>query len=166
MGGVVIAVGACGGEPEAARSAPPALAADTTPADLGALATGLPPAADDTPPADSVVTPVRTARSAGWRDAPPALVEVVEREPGALRFCYTEFGQKTAPRLAGAVALGVTVGAAGVEAVRVAASQWVGGAGGAVEQCLLERAPLAWRVAPGAVLAGRYVVELRFEPSS
>lgn len=118
-----------------------------------------------------VRTPVATApvrgRDVGLRgstfpDAPAPLVEAVQREQGATRFCYTEFGQKSDPTLRGNVAMVVTVSNAGVSDARVADSRWTGTAGRAVNRCLDEKAKQAWNVSRGSVRPGKYVVQLSF----
>jgi hypothetical protein len=139
--------------------------ADTMPMDLDSLVVDLPPVEPDTftPP------PVRRAETTPARpqypDAPPALLEAVRREQSFSRFCYEEFGQKEDPRLSGGVAMLVTIGPAGVTAVRVEHDTWTSGAGKNVNECLVERAPLAWKVTGGTVRPGQYVVQLGFRPS-
>lgn len=145
-----------------------AMATDTTPpADLSSLTSNIPAAAPDTfkrrvPKADGP-----SAASAGSiPDAPQAIMTAVERELAFQRFCYQEFGQKSDPSLAGNVAMVVTVGSGGITDATVANSRWTSKAAGqAVNRCLGEKAKLAWKVEPGAVKAGRYVVPLSFRGS-
>jgi hypothetical protein len=57
----------------------------------------------------------------------------------------------------------VTVGSSGITEARVADANWTSrAAGSAVNRCLNERAKLAWKLAPGAVRNGSYVVQLSF----
>jgi hypothetical protein len=94
---------------------------------------------------------------------PTPLLDAVEREQSATRFCYTEFGQKADPSLRGNVAMVVTIGSSGVTDAEVGDSKWTGAvAGRAVNRCLNQKAKQAWNVAPGAVKPGRYVVQLSF----
>ena len=103
------------------------------------------------------------AASAGsYPDAPSPLYDAVQREQSVTRFCYQEFGQKSDPSLRGNVAMVVTVGPGGVTAAKVGDSRWTGRAGTAVDRCLNERVRQAWKVAPGAVKPGTYVVQLSF----
>jgi hypothetical protein len=105
---------------------------------------------------------VGSASRSSFPDAPAPLVEAVQREQGATRFCYTEFGQKADPTLRGSVAMVVTVNGSGVSDARVGDSRWTGSAGRAVNRCLDEKAKLAWNVSPGAVKPGKYIVQLSF----
>jgi hypothetical protein len=139
--------------------------ADTSKAtDLSTIKTNLPKAAPDTfheqklkPSGD-----VGSAPRSSFADAPTPLVDAVEREQSATRFCYTEFGQKADPTLRGNVAMVVTIGSSGITDARVGDAKWSGGAGRAVNRCLDQKAKQAWNVAPGAVKPGRYVVQLSF----
>lgn len=142
---------------------------DSTSGDLSKVAANLPTVAPDTfrpktPPPSSKVGGggVGNASSTRFPDAPAPLVEAVQREQGATRFCYTEFGQKADPTLRGNVAMVVTIGRAGVSDAEVGDSRWTGSAGGAVNRCLNQKAKLAWNVSPGAVRPGKYVVQLSF----
>lgn len=151
---------ACPGE----RAKPPAktVALDTTPINLDSVRTAIPAAVPDTfklPTAE----PVRARPQIPA--APPALVEVVQREQSFTRFCYEEFGQKVDPALRGGVAMVVTVASAGITRARVADDSWSSRAGKAVNACLADKAPTAWRPPPGAVKPGEYVVQLTFRPS-
>jgi hypothetical protein len=142
---------------------------DTTSGDLSKIAANLPTVAPDTFRAR---TPAPNARVGGsgvgsvsrssFPDAPAPLVEAVQREQGATRFCYTEFGQKADPSLRGNVAMLVTIGRSGVSDASVADANWTGTAGRAVNRCLDQKAKLAWNVSPGAVKPGKYIVQLSF----
>src|SRR3954467_9812050 len=139
--------------------------ADTTPTDLGQIKANLPKAAPDTfheqklkPSGGSVGDGSRSS----FADAPTPLVDAVQREQSATRFCYTEFGQKADPTLRGNVAMVVTIANSGITDARVGDSKWSGSAGRAVNRCLDQKAKVAWNVAPGAVKPGRYVVQLAF----
>jgi hypothetical protein len=139
--------------------------ADTTPADLGKIKTNLPPAAPDTfhkQPLKPSGGGVGEGTQSKFADAPTPLVDAVQREQSATRFCYTEFGQKADPTLRGNVAMVVTIATTGVTDARVGDSKWSGTAGRAVNRCLDQKAKLAWNVAPGAVKPGHYVVQLAF----
>ena len=139
--------------------------ADTTPTDLGKIKTNLPTPAPDTFHEQKLKpSGVGDAGRSSFPNAPTPLVEAVEREQSATRFCYTEFGQKADPTLRGNVAMVVTIGSAGVTDARVGDAKWAGtaAAGRAVNRCLDQKAKQAWNVAPGAVKPGRYVVQLSF----
>lgn len=140
-------------------------AADTTPGDLSGVSTTLPPPAPDTfTPAPPRRNP--PASNAGAiPNAPPALMEVVQREQEVSRFCFQEYGQKSDPRLRGNVAMLVTVGQSGISDTRVADSNWSSSAGRSVNTCLSEKTKAAWRLTPGSVRPGRYVVQLSFSAS-
>jgi hypothetical protein len=56
----------------------------------------------------------------------------------------------------------VTMGNSGVSDAHVGDSKWTGPAGRPVDRCLDQKAKQAWKVAPGAVKPGRYVVQLSF----
>jgi hypothetical protein len=86
----------------------------------------------------------------------------VERSQTFSKFCYQEFGQKSDPSLTGGVAMVVTVDASGVADAKVANDSWSSGSGKAVNSCLNERARTAWKLSPGAVKSGKYVVQLAF----
>jgi len=146
-----------------ADSARAAIPVDTNPTDLSKVQTSLPPALPDT------FKGTVARRSAGdvvreppIPPAPPALMDAVSRERNFSRFCYQEFGQKVDPSLTGGVALVVTVGSAGISDVKVASDTWSSNAGTAVNRCLDERAGSAWKLASGAVPAGKYVVRMTF----
>ena len=94
--------------------------------------------------------------------APAALTEAVQREQSMTKFCYTEYGQKSDPTLRGNVAMVVTVGGEGITNATVGDARWSGSAGKAVNNCLNQKAKLAWKLAPGAVKSGKYVVQLSF----
>jgi hypothetical protein len=151
---------ACPGE----KKVPPAdtIKADTVATDLSQVTTALPPAAPDTFTPRKLPT-VPVARAASIPEAPPALVEAVEREQSFSKFCYTEFGKKADPSLIGNVAMIVTVGSGGITDATVGASNWSGGtAGKAVNKCLEEKAKQAWKLPAGAVKSGKYQVQLTF----
>jgi len=150
-----LALAACPAE----KPKPAPVAADTTPLDLGAVKTAIPPAAPDTfkPPPKPVRQDIPPA--------PPELVEAVSREQSFSKFCYQEFGQKADPSLQGGVAMVVTVEASGITDARVRADTWTSPAGKAVNNCLNQKAALAWKPEPGAVKPGRYIVQLAFRPN-
>src|SRR5262245_55229603 len=86
--------------------------ADTASTDLSTIKTNLPKAAPDTFHQQRLVPSARPGGAgvgAGSRTsfamAPTPLVDAVEREQSATRFCYTEFGQKADPSLRGNVAM-------------------------------------------------------------
>jgi hypothetical protein len=141
---------------------------DTAATDLSKIKTNLPTAAPDTfrqqklTPANARSGGVGASGHTSFADAPTPLVDAVEREQSATRFCYTEFGQKADPTLRGNVAMVVTIGGSGVTDATVGDSKWSGTAGRAVNRCLDQKAKQAWNVAPGAVKPGRYVVQLSF----
>ena len=89
-------------------------------------------------------------------------MEAVSRERTFSRFCYQEFGQKVDPTLTGGVALVVTVGSSGITDAKVASDTWSSDAGSGVNKCLDQRAESAWKLAKGAVPAGKYVVRMTF----
>ena len=141
------------------------LVTSDTSTDLSKIKTNLPKAAPDTfheqklkPSGDGVGSGSRSS----FADAPTPLVDAVQREQSATRFCYTEFGQKADPTLRGNVAMVVTIGNSGITDARVGDAKWSGNAGRAVNRCLDQKAKQAWNVAPGAVKPGRYVVQLSF----
>lgn len=156
----IVVLAACPGERAKPRAN--AVVEDTTPINLDSVRTAIPAAAPDTfkPP---VAEPVRARPQIP--PAPPALVEVVQREQSFTKFCYQEFGQKVDPALRGGVAMVVTVASAGITRARVADDSWSSKAGKAVNACLAEKAPTAWTPPPGAVKPGEYVVQLSFRPS-
>lgn len=141
---------------------------DTVQTDLSKVAANLPTVAPDTFRARNSRAGNVTGANVGnlsrssFPDAPAPLVDAVQREQGATRFCYTEFGQKADPSLRGSVAMLVTINNSGVSDARVGDSRWTGSAGNAVNRCLNQKAKLAWNVSPGAVRPGRYVVQLSF----
>jgi hypothetical protein len=149
----------------AADSARAAIPVDTTPMDLSKVQTSLPPSLPDT-----FKGPARNARRSAGEvvreppipPAPPALMDAVQREGSASRFCYQELGLKVDPSLKGGVALVVSVGSAGITNARVASDSWSSKAGSAVNRCLDEKAGSAWKLAAGAVPAGKYVVRMTF----
>jgi len=133
-------------------------APDTTPQDLSKVQTALPPAASDT-----FTPPKPAAAQPDYPPAPPALMESVEREQAFSKFCYEEFGQKADPTLRGGVAVVVTVSDNAVQDAKVANSRWSAKAAGEqVNQCLNEKARLAWKLGDSTVKPGKYVVQLSF----
>lgn len=155
-----VALAACPGD----KPPPPqATQLDTTPVNLDSVQAAIPPAAPDTFKPIPKPQPRRVAQLPP--NAPPALMEVVSRQQSFTRFCYQEFGQKADPTLAGGVSVVVTVGSGGVTAASVAADSWTSAAGKAVNQCINERAAQAWKLEPGVVRSGRYLVPLRFAPA-
>ncbi len=160
--GAVSVLGAC--KADKPQPAVPTVAAppvDTTPTDLSAVQAALPPAAADTftPPKP----PRYDAPAIDYPPAPPALMTSVEREQAFSRFCYEEFGQKADPNLRGGVAMLVTVSDNSVQDAKVANSRWSAkSAGEQVNQCLDEKARLAWKLGDSRVKAGKYVVQLTF----
>jgi hypothetical protein len=151
---------------KAGDSARAAIPVDTMPADLSKVETSLPPTLPDTFKGASRTVARRSGgevvREPPIPPAPPALMEAVSRERSFSRFCYQEFGQKVDPALTGGVALVVTVGSAGITDANVASDSWSSNAGKAVNRCLDERAASAWKLASGAVPAGKYVVRMTF----
>ncbi|MFL5575599.1 MAG: hypothetical protein ACJ79S_06505 [Gemmatimonadaceae bacterium] len=152
------------GRADSVAVAPP-LVEDTTHQDLSSLPTSLPPVAPDTfkprrPPANR-----QSAPAPRYPDAPEALVAAVQRSQTFSRFCYQEFGQKSDPTLRGGVAMLVTVDPTGVSDARVADDNWTSSSGKAVNDCLNERAKLAWKLSPGEVKSGKYYVQLAFTGS-
>ncbi len=135
---------------------------DTPTTDLGQIQSNLPPAEPDTFTRRRLPTASRTVGGGSIPMAPAALMEAVQREQSFSRFCFTEFGQKSDPTLRGNVAMVVTVGASGITGATVGDDNWTGSAGRAVNNCLNQRAKSAWKLAPGAVRPGRYVVQLSF----
>jgi hypothetical protein len=135
----------------------------TTPTDLSTVKSNLPPVEPDTFK-KRVLTPSGGNRAtASVPAAPGPLMEAVQREQSFTRFCYTEFGQKSDPSLRGNVAMVVSVGASGITGARVGDSNWSGQtAGRAVNSCLNDKAKEAWKLSPGVVKPGSYVVQLSF----
>src|SRR5256885_13531914 len=73
---------------------------DTTPGDLSTVRTNLPKAAPDTFHQQRLRPTgagVGNAGRSSFADAPTPLVDAVQREQSATRFCFTEFGQKADP---------------------------------------------------------------------
>ncbi len=137
--------------------APPA---DTTPTDLSKVQTALPPAAPDT---FTRPKPQYDAPAPDYPPAPPALLASVQREQAFTRFCYEEFGQKADPSLRGGVAVLVTIADNSVADAKVANSRWSAKAPGEqVNQCLNEKARLAWKLGDATIKPGKYVVQLSF----
>jgi hypothetical protein len=148
-----------------------AMSGDTQPpADLSTLTSNIPEAAPDT---FRRRTQAEIAKANGYTggdaaatsripDAPPELMTAVQRELSFQRFCFQEFGQKADPSLAGNVAMVVRVGDSGISETRVGNSRWTSSSGQAVNTCLSQKAKQAWKVAPGVVKPGQYVVQLTF----
>ena len=159
----LLALAACPKDKKADVDTAAQVPLDTTPADLSAVTSAIPPADPDT---FKVIDPAKEKGASAPREtypeAPEALQAAVQREQSASRFCFQEFGQKADPQLRGAVNMIVTVGSGGITDAKVGASNWTGGAGRAVNSCLNERLSQAWKVAPGAVRPGKYKVTLQF----
>lgn len=170
----VLVLAAC---PRDKKEAPPvdtmlarAMTADTAlpPADLSQLSSNIPAAAPDTfrRKTDAELAKAAGVSSGGSTaripDAPAALLETVQREVSFQRFCYQEFGQKADPTLAGNVAMIVTVSSSGISGAEVGNSRWTSSSGRAVNTCLSQKARQAWKLEPGTVKPGRYVVQLSF----
>lgn len=159
---LLVLLAACPRDKKPQRAATAPAAQDTAPMNLDSLQSAIPPAEPDTfsaPKAHAVRARPRIP------PAPPALLEVVEREQSFSKFCYEEFGQKADPSLAGGVAMVVTVGSSGVTDARVQDDTWSSKAGKSVNECLDQKAANAWKTASGSVKPGRYVVQLSFRPS-
>lgn len=148
--------------PSDKKAAPSPLAQDTTPVDLSAVKTDMPAAAPDTfkPPVFA-----KPGVSVKIPNAPPELLEVVQREQAFSKFCYQEFGEKADPSLQGGVAMLVTVNGDGVSDAKVKADSWTSKAGKQVNGCLNEKATRAWKIPADAVKPGQYVVQLAFRPT-
>jgi hypothetical protein len=132
--------------------------------DLSNIQSNLPPAEPDTFKQRKLPTVSNNGGGASMSvpAAPAALTEAVQREQSMTKFCYTEYGQKADPTLRGNVAMVVTVGGEGITNATVGDARWSGSAGKAVNSCLNQKAKLAWKLAPGAVKSGKYVVQLSF----
>ena len=148
--------------PSDKKTAPPAVVQDTAPVDLSAVQTAMPAAAPDTfkPPVF-----LKPGVSMKIPNAPPELLEVVQREQAFSKFCYQEFGEKADPSLQGGVAMVVTVNGEGVSDAKVRADSWTSKAGKQVNGCLNEKATRAWKIPADAVKPGQYVVQLAFRPT-
>ena len=164
---LVFALGACPKDKPVART--DSIPVDTTPldtttpTDLSKIQSNLPAAEPDTFTKRKLTPSGGTGATASVPAAPGPLMEAVQREQSFTRFCYTEFGQKSDPTLRGNVAMVVSVGASGITAARVGDSNWSGAtAGRAVNSCLNDKAKLAWKLSPGVVKPGSYVVQLSF----
>ena len=181
---LVIVLAACPGDKKVARrdtlTQTQAAALDTAPpGDLSKVQANIPAAEPDTykvhrEPSPELVAEAKRAASrraassggGSYAEAPSPLMQAVQREQSFSKFCYQEFGQKADPSLAGNVAMVVTVGNNGITDARVGDSNWSSrGAGSAVNQCLNEKARQAWKLSPGEVRPGRYVVQLSFRGS-
>lgn len=175
---LLVALAACPKDKEprtAARDSIPTVASlDTVPQDLSSIQSNIPAAAPDTFRQRSAGEIARatggstggasrgSAGGGGLPEAPAPLLAAVQREQSFTRFCYQEFGQKHDPSLAGNVAMVVSIGDGGVTDTKVGNSSWTSGAGRAVNSCIADKAKAAWKVEPGAVRPGRYVVQLSF----
>lgn len=148
---------ACPGDKKTVATPPPAQ--DTVPMNLDSLESAIPPAVSD-----SFTPPPKRRPAERIPPAPPELVAAVQREQSFSKFCYQEFGQKADPTLQGGVAMVVTVDGSGVTGARVANDTWSSDAGGAVNDCLNEKAAGAWKRSAKGVRAGKYVVQLSFRP--
>lgn len=161
----LLALAACPKDKKETRDTVAAIPVDTTPTDLSQVTSNIPEAAPDTFRKRTPVAPPTSggSRTGSYPEAPSALLAAVQREVSFQRFCYQEFGQKADPSLAGRVAMVVDVGSGGVTGARIGDSNWTSrAAGNAVNSCLTEKAKQAWRVEPGAVRPGSYVVRLDF----
>ena len=146
----------------------PPIVADSDTTDLSTVTTNLPPAAPDTFKPVPIPKPPRNqpAAAPSYPQAPGALMAAVQRSATVSKFCYQEFGQKVDPALRGGVAMLVTVGeSGGITDARVANDNWSSRTGKAVNDCLNEKAKLAWKLTPGDVKAGKYYVQLAFTGS-
>ena len=138
--------------------------ADTASSDLSKVKTNLPTPAPDTFRQQKLrPSGVGPTTNSSFANAPTPLMDAVQREQSATRFCFTEFGQKADPSLRGNVAMVVTIGNGGITDARVGDAKWSSASvGRSVNRCLDQKAKQAWNVAPGAVKPGRYVVQLSF----
>jgi hypothetical protein len=158
---LVLAACPRGDKKVATRDSIPVDTASADTVDLSAVKPNIPEAAPDTFKRQKL-TATGTV-GASYEAAPSALMEAVQREQAFSRFCYQEYGQKADPSLAGGVAMVVTVGSQGITDAHVGNARWSSSAAGrAVNRCLNERAKQAWRVEPGVVKPGQYVVQLSF----
>ena len=164
---MMLMLAACPKDKPAARDTMPVDTThlDTSKAtDLSAIPSNLPPAEPDTFKQRKLTPPPSSGGGGGLSvpAAPAELTEAVQREQSMTKFCFTEFGQKSDPSLRGNVAMVVTVGAGGITNATVGDARWSGAAGKSVDNCLNQKAKLAWKLAPGAVKPGKYVVQLSF----
>lgn len=162
-----LVIAACPGEKKRAQIPVDTTTLDTTVAtDLSQVESNLPEAEPDTFKPRVLRPSGGTRAGASIPAAPEPLMDAVQREQSFTRFCYTEFGQKADPTLRGNVAMVVTVGSSGITGASVGDARWSGAAAGrAVNACLNQRARDAWKLAPGAVKPGKYVVQLSFSGS-
>ena len=160
----LLALAACPKDKKEARDTVAQIPVDTVPTDLSQVTSNIPEALPDTfRKRTPVASPSTGSRGAAIPPAPAALTDAVQRELSFQRFCFQEFGQKADPSLSGNVAMVVTVGSGGITDTRIGDSRWSSGAAGrAVNNCLADKAKQAWHLEPGAVRAGRYVVQLSF----
>ena len=164
---MMLLLAACPKDKTAARDSMPidTTTLDTTQTtDLAGIQANLPAAEPDTFKARKLTPPAGSGGGGlSVPAAPSELMEAVQREQSMTKFCYTEFGQKSDPTLRGNVAMVVTVSGDGISNATVGDARWSGAAAGrAVNNCLNQKAKLAWKLAPGAVKPGKYVVQLSF----
>jgi hypothetical protein len=70
------------------------------------------------------------------------------------------------PEIMMRLALVVVFDVGKIWSARVGADDWSSKAGKAVNACLVDKAPQAWKLMPGAKVApGKYVIQLRFRPT-
>jgi hypothetical protein len=156
----IVLIAACGDAPKPEAAKAPVLEVDTGHVDLSGMKANLPPPSADT------LTAMKPFAAKTYPDAPTPLMDAAERESGISRFCYQEYGQKSDPKLVGAVALIVSVDMNVIQNVRLGAEDWSSKAGRGVNDCLVQKARQAWKLLPGENVAeGKYVVQLRFKPS-
>lgn len=165
----IVVMAACPGDKKGMRDSMPrdTTTLDTTvTTDLSGIQSNLPPAEPDTFKRQVLKPSGGSPARGSYPVAPGPLMEAVQREQSFTRFCFTEFGQKSDPNLRGNVAMLVSVNGEGISGARVGDSNWSGQtAGRAVNSCLNSRAAKAWKLAPGAVKPGQYVVQLSFAGS-
>lgn len=159
----VLVLAACPGDKEDVEPAPVAQI-DTTPVNFDSLQANIPDAVPDTFKPVPRPRPRNVTRNP-YPPAPAALIEVVERQQSFTRFCYQEFGQKADPTLRGAVLVVVSVDGGGIAGANVESDSWTSAAGKAVNRCIVERAPEAWKMPAGQIRAGKYLVPLEFRPA-
>jgi hypothetical protein len=162
---LLVVAAACPGDKKPKADTAAAIPVDTTAQDLSKISTDLPPADKDTFKLRTLPAQPEQQEQ-NYANAPAALMDAVQRQQSTTQFCFQEFGQKADPTLRGNVAMLVSVGSSGITETHVANSNWTGkGAGAAVNNCLSQKAKAAWKIAPGAVKPGRYVVQLSFRGS-
>lgn len=88
---------------------------------------------------------------------------VRSREP-QLRFCYTEYGLKVNPRLAGSVSVNIGVAGNGsVSSVNIARRTWSGAGASEAESCIQSRIR-SWRFPSSSTGEGTYGFSFNFTP--